>query len=35
VDIHSGDIESSEEGLLNAVRHMAESQAPQGNEAGA
>jgi len=26
VDIHSGDIESSEEGLLTAVRHMAEKQ---------
>jgi len=26
VDIHSGDIESSEEGLLTAVRHMAENQ---------
>jgi len=26
VDIHSGDIESSEEGLLAAVRHMAEKQ---------
>lgn len=25
LDIHSGDIESSEEGLLTAVRHMAES----------
>jgi len=34
LDIHSGDIESSEEGLLTAVRHMAESQAPQRNEAG-
>jgi DNA-binding NarL/FixJ family response regulator len=26
VDIHSGDIENSEEGLLTAVRHMAERQ---------
>jgi chemotaxis response regulator CheB len=34
LDIHSGDIESSEEGLLTAVRHMAESQTPQPNEAG-
>jgi chemotaxis response regulator CheB len=34
VDIHSGDIESSEEGLLTAVRHMTESRAPQRNEAG-
>jgi DNA-binding NarL/FixJ family response regulator len=34
LDIHSGDIESSEEGLLAAVRHMAESQSPQPNEAG-
>ena len=34
VDIHSGDIESSEEGLLTAVKHMAESHEPQRNEAG-
>src|SRR5258708_18407328 len=34
LNIHSGDIESSEEGLLTAVRHMAESQTPQRNEAG-
>ena len=34
LDIHSGDIESSEEGLLTAVRHMAESQLPQRNQAG-
>ena len=31
LDIHSGDIESSEEGLLTAVRHMTESRAPQRN----
>jgi chemotaxis response regulator CheB len=31
VAIHSGDIESSEEGLLTAVRHMTESRAPQRN----
>ena len=35
VDIHSGDIESSEEGLLSAVRHMAESHTPHRKEAGA
>ena len=34
LDIHSGDIESSEEGLLTAVRHMAESQSSQRNQAG-
>jgi len=34
LDIHSGDIESSEEGLLTAVRHMTESQTSQRNEAG-
>jgi chemotaxis response regulator CheB len=34
IDIHSGDIESSEEGLLAAVRHMAESHEPQRKEAG-